>query len=70
MMYELSFTGFIRTTLIVLLAYYSIRFISRLFLKKPPSNSDRMKNKGRDKTNKGGNNDLGEYIDFEEVKED
>ena len=59
--------GFFRTLLIIALAFYSIRFISRLLTKKskPTNNSS----KSNDNNKKGNDDDLGEYVDFEEVKD-
>lgn len=59
--------GFFRTLLIIGLAFYSIRFISRLLTNKskPTKNSS----KSNDKNKKGNDDDLGEYVDFEEVKD-
>ena len=59
--------GFFRTLLILGLAFYSIRFITRLLTKKSkPTNNN---SKPNDKNKKGDDDDLGEYVDFEEVKD-
>ena len=58
--------GVIQTILILGLAYYSMRYISRLFRKKsPPNNPGPGNNKRKNK----GNDDLGEYVDYEEVED-
>jgi len=67
MVYEAGIVGFFRTILIIGLAYYSIRFIVRVFTKKPGSNSGPMS--GSKKSKGKGNDNLGEYVDFEEVED-
>ena len=66
MVYETGVVSFFRTVLIIALAYYSIRFIVKLLTKKSPPN---IPNPGNNKGKKKGNDDLGEYVDFEEVED-
>lgn len=68
MIVEASFVGFLRTALIIVLIFYAIRFISRLlilnsFRKKSNRDKNAGKNSDKDQDN------LGEYIDYEEVDE-
>lgn len=65
MIYEAYIGGFLRTIIIIGLAFYSLRFIARLLTKKSNSSASNSKNKKRN----GKNDDLGEYVDFEEVKD-
>ena len=66
---EAYFGSFLSTVMILGLAFYSIRFITRLLTKKTgpgaSPNSDRNRTKG-----KGNGDDLGEYVDFEDVDDD
>jgi len=67
MVYEAYLGGFLRTVLIIGLAFYSLRFITRLLTKKSKPSSD-MPNP-KDKKGKGKDDNLGEYVDFEEVED-
>ena len=67
MIYEAGLVGFLRTVLIIGLAFYSIRFITRLIANK--SNPDGDAQKPRKKKGVKKDDELGEYVDFEEVKD-
>ncbi len=67
MIVEASLGGFLRTVVILGLSYYAIRFIFRLFTNKGETSK---RNRGKDTaTRDKKKNDLGEYVDFEEVDE-
>ena len=69
MVYEAYIGSFLRTILILGLAYYSIRFIIKLFTNKSRPNINPNPNPGKNKGKNKGNDDLGEYVDYEEVED-
>jgi hypothetical protein len=68
--------GLFRTLFIIAVSYYLIKFIIRLFSKKGGMNFSSRSSKARSTTkskkdSKKGNDkdDLGKYVDFEEIKD-
>ncbi len=68
--------GLFRTLFIIAVSYYLIRFIMRFFSRlggaklRSDSNGNQPSNNKRDSKNKDDNrDDLGEYVDFEEIND-
>lgn len=60
--------GLLRTLLILVLAYFLLKIVRRLFTNSGRQNRSTSEFKSRKKnSSKGENEGLGEYVDFEEI---